>query len=226
MPLFTRLLLGYFKKLNVLNFIKQFTPHYFMYVLGLRHSEVKLHAESTNKHLPTDRRVHLSLINGPRACIFTGNPQSLYGLNVALRKLKAAPGQDQSRVPHSQRKVRFTSRFLPVAVPFHSEYLKDVPAAVEKDIKTYNLSFDTSKLTIPVYHTNTGEDLKTSNRLTISLVEQICIQPVHWEIATKSGVTHVLDFGPGGVSGIGGLTHRNKEGTGVQVRTRERDRER
>ncbi|KAJ3326414.1 3-oxoacyl-[acyl-carrier-protein] synthase [Blyttiomyces sp. JEL0837] len=192
-------------------------PTPMLLVTGLRHSEVKMHAEATNSHLPEDRRVHLSLINGPRAAIFTGHPQSLYGLNVALRKLKAASGQDQSRVPHSQRKVRFTSRFLPVTVPFHSDYLKDVPAQVEADIKNHNLHFDVQKMRVPVFHTNTGEDLRGSSRLTMSLVEQICIQPVHWEIATKLDVTHILDFGPGGASGIGGLTHRNKEGTGVQV---------
>ncbi|KAJ3041629.1 3-oxoacyl-[acyl-carrier-protein] synthase [Rhizophlyctis rosea] len=187
-------------------------------VTGLRYSEVQKHAETTNSFLKEDRRVHLSLINGPRATIFTGPPQSLYGLNVALRKLKAQPGQDQSRIPFSQRKVRFSSRFLPVAVPFHSEYLKDVPAQVEQDVQAYGLTFDAKKLAVPVYHTNTGEDLRESTRLTISLVEQICIQPVHWETATKlDKITHVLDFGPGGASGVGGLTHRNKEGSGVQV---------
>jgi fatty acid synthase subunit beta len=30
-------------------------------------------------------------------------------------------------------------------------------------------------------------------------------------------LTHIVDFGPGGSSGIGGLTYRNKEGTGVQI---------
>ncbi|KAJ3195403.1 3-oxoacyl-[acyl-carrier-protein] synthase [Irineochytrium annulatum] len=194
-------------------------PTPMLLVTGLRHSEVKEHADATNSHLPEDRRVHLSLINGPRACILTGYPQSLYGLNVALRKLKAAAGQDQSRIPHSQRKVRFTSRFLPVAVPFHCEYLKDVPAAVAKDVQLHGLEFEVAKLSIPVYHTNTGEDLRQlpKGALTASLVEQICVQPVNWELATKAEATHILDFGPGGASGIGGLTHRNKEGTGVQV---------
>ncbi|KAI9205069.1 fatty acid synthase [Polychytrium aggregatum] len=187
-------------------------------VTGLRSAEVVKHVEATNKHLPADRRVHLSLINGPRSTICTGPPQSLYGLNVALRKIKAPTGLDQSRVPHSERKIRFSSRFLPVAVPFHSEYLVNVPAQLEQDISELNLDFDAAKIAIPVYHTNTGEDLRNSSRLTISLVEQICTQAVHWEIATKvDNVTHILDFGPGGSSGIGGLTQRNKEGTGVQV---------
>ncbi|KAJ3106179.1 3-oxoacyl-[acyl-carrier-protein] synthase [Phlyctochytrium bullatum] len=192
-------------------------PTPMLLVTGLRLSEVKEHADATNKHLPEDRRVNLSLVNGPRACIFTGYPQSLYGLNVALRKLKADTNQDQSRVPFSQRKVRFSSRFLPVSVPFHSNYLVGVPAQVEADIAANGLEFDVKQLAIPVYNTNTGDDLRKSTKLTMSLVEQICTLPVHWETATKVDVTHILDFGPGGLSGIGGLTHRNKEGRGIQV---------
>ncbi|KAJ3244145.1 3-oxoacyl-[acyl-carrier-protein] synthase [Chytriomyces hyalinus] len=193
-------------------------PTPMLLVSGLRRSEIQEHIDATNTHLPNERRIELSLLNGPRACICTGHPQSLYGLNVALRKIKANPSEDQSRIPHSQRKVRFTSRFLPVTVPFHSENLKNVPAIVAGDIKTHNLSFNADRLKIPVFHTNTGEDLAQSgDQLTNALVEQICILPVFWEVATKLDVTHILDFGPGGSSGIGGLTHRNKEGRGIQV---------
>jgi hypothetical protein len=41
---------------------------------------------------------------------------------------------------------------------------------------------------------------------------------VFWEKASlASGATHIIDFGPGGSSGIGALTHRNGDGTGVQI---------
>ncbi|KAJ3389073.1 3-oxoacyl-[acyl-carrier-protein] synthase, partial [Entophlyctis sp. JEL0112] len=193
-------------------------PTPMLLVNGLRRGEIANHINATNQHLPQDERIELSLINGPRTCICTGHPQSLFGLNVALRKLKANPTEDQSRIPHSQRKVRFTSRFLPVTVPFHSSYLQKVPQLIAVDIEMYNLQFSAEKVKIPVFHTNTGEDLaKSGDGLTMSLVEQICVLPVLWELATCQTVSHILDFGPGGASGIGGLTHRNKEGTGVQV---------
>ncbi|KAI8617820.1 hypothetical protein BC830DRAFT_1166674 [Chytriomyces sp. MP71] len=193
-------------------------PTPMLLVSGLRRAEIENHIQSTNQHLPQERRIELSLVNGPRACICTGHPQSLYGLNVALRKIKANPSEDQSRIPHSQRKVRFTSRFLPVTVPFHSENLKNVPAIVAGDIAAHKLTFDADKLKVPVFHTKTGDDLALAgDGLTLALVEQICILPVLWEVATRLDVTHILDFGPGGSSGIGGLTHRNKEGRGVQV---------
>ena len=42
--------------------------------------------------------------------------------------------------------------------------------------------------------------------------------PVNWEQATVfPNATHLIDFGPGGISGLGVLTNRNKEGTGVRV---------
>ncbi|KAJ3053654.1 beta subunit of fatty acid synthetase, partial [Rhizoclosmatium hyalinum] len=149
-------------------------PTPMLLVSGLRRGEIAEHIEQTNQHLPTEKRIQLSLINGPRACICTGPPQSLYGLNVALRKIKAAPGENQNRIPFSQRKVRFTSRFLPVTVPFHSENLKDVPAILEQDIKEHSLSFVAEKVKIPVFHTKTGEDLAAAgDNLTLSLVEQI-----------------------------------------------------
>lgn len=41
---------------------------------------------------------------------------------------------------------------------------------------------------------------------------------VNWNTATSQApLTHIIDFGPGHASGIGGLTHRNKDGSGVQV---------
>lgn len=187
-------------------------------IVGLRLIEVQKQVDATNVHLPEHKKICLSLINGPRAIICTGTPQSLYGLNVALRKLKADLTVDQTRVPHSQRRIRFSSRFLPVMVPFHSQSLSGVASLLDEDVKSRGLSFDNAKLGIPVYNTNTGDDLRSSKSLTRELCDMICTLPVKWELATKfDRITHLIDFGPGGASGIGGLTHKNKEGTGVQV---------
>ncbi|KAF4627357.1 hypothetical protein G7Y89_g10799 [Cudoniella acicularis] len=51
-----------------------------------------------------------------------------------------------------------------------------------------------------------------------TLVRLITHDTVNWEKATVfPNATHVLDFGPGGISGLGILTSRNKDGTGVRV---------
>lgn len=43
--------------------------------------------------------------------------------------------------------------------------------------------------------------------------------PIHWVKATNfpESATHAIDFGPGGLSGIGPLTARNLDGRGVRV---------
>lgn len=66
----------------------------------------------------------------------------------------------------------------------------------------------------------TGSDLsQLSTSLTRSLCDQIFTKPIHWSEATRfpPTATHAVDFGPGGLSGIGSLTARNLEGRGVRV---------
>lgn len=58
-----------------------------------------------------------------------------------------------------------------------------------------------------------------SSSLTRSLCDQIFLSPIHWTKATNfpASATHAIDFGPGGLSGIGPLTARNLDGRGVRV---------
>lgn len=174
--------------------------------------------ETTNEHLPKDRHIGISLVNSARNFVVTGPPMSLYGLNLQLRKIKAPTGLDQARIPHTDRKVRFTNRFLPITAPFHSPYLAGAIKHLETDLADINIP--ATELGIPVFHTFTGKDLREqgSENITPALVKMICQEQVLWETATvMPNATHILDFGPGGISGLGVLTNRNKDGTGVRV---------
>ena len=65
-----------------------------------------------------------------------------------------------------------------------------------------------------------GSDLRLhAGSLTRSICDQIFIKPLHWPKATnlREGTTHAVDFGAGGISGIGFLTARNLDGRGVRV---------
>ena len=65
-----------------------------------------------------------------------------------------------------------------------------------------------------------GADLrKIDTSLTKALCDQIFTMPIHWAKATDfpKTATHAVDFGPGGLSGIGPLTARNLDGRGVRV---------
>ncbi|KAJ2906352.1 putative fatty acid synthase beta subunit dehydratase protein [Zalerion maritima] len=194
------------------------TPTPMLSIRDLPQAEVQKHIDATNQYLPQDRHIAISLINSPRNMVVTGPPMSLYGLNQQLRKVKAPTGLDQNRVPYTQRKVRFVNRFLPITAPFHSKYLADATTQLDKDLKA--IEIDIENIAIPVFDTNTGEDIRSTVKGNIvpALVRMITRDPVHWEKATTfPDATHVVDFGPGGISGLGILTSRNKDGTGVRV---------
>ncbi|ODQ45125.1 hypothetical protein PICMEDRAFT_73908 [Pichia membranifaciens NRRL Y-2026] len=180
--------------------------------------EVENFVNQTNQHLPSEKHIKISLINGARNVVVSGPPESLYGLNLNLRNAKAPSGLDQSRIPYSQRRLKFSSRFLPIHSPFHSNLLAPATPRILEDFKKSGLAFDQSKMTIPVYDTFDGKDMREfSGSLAARVVECINTLTVNWEPATDFKATHLVDFGPGGVSGLGVLTHKNKEGTGARI---------
>ena len=187
-------------------------------IRDLPRSAVEEHINTTNHHLPEGRHIGISLINSARNFVVTGPPLSLYGLNLRLRKVKAPTGLDQTRIPYTERKIRFVNRFLPITAPFHSVYLTEAYKHIEEDLRDVKIS--SKSLGIPVYDTNTGIDLRDQNSANIipAIIRMITQDPVNWEQATVfPGATHIIDFGPGGLSGLGVLTNRNKDGTGVRV---------
>ncbi|PWY85638.1 fatty acid synthase beta subunit [Aspergillus eucalypticola CBS 122712] len=194
------------------------TPTPMLSIRDLPRSAVQEHIDTTNQHLPEDRHISISLVNSARNFVVTGPPLSLYGLNLRLRKVKAPTGLDQNRVPYTQRKVRFVNRFLPITAPFHSQYLYPAYDRILEDLE--DIEIPAGSLAIPVFDTKSGSDLSKSGEANVvpALVRMITHDAVNWEQATVfSGATHIVDFGPGGISGLGVLTNRNKDGTGVRV---------
>lgn len=193
------------------------TPTPMLSIRDLSRKSVQEHIDATNQHLPADRHISISLVNSARNFVVTGPPISLYGLNLRLRKVKAPTGLDQNRVPFTQRKVRFANRFLPITAPFHSQYLISAYDRIRQDLE--GVQIQAKSLAIPVYGTKTGDDLRNVDGDVVpALIRMITHEPVDWDQATVfAGATHIIDFGPGGISGLGVLTHRNKDGTGVRV---------
>ncbi|KAF2857557.1 beta subunit of fatty acid synthase [Piedraia hortae CBS 480.64] len=187
-------------------------------IRDLSRTQIQKYIDITNENLPEEGHIAISLANSARNFVVTGPPMSLYGLNQQLRKVKAPTGLDQTRVPFTERKVRFVNRFLPITAPFHSQYLTEAIGHLENDLQ--DIQIQSQALGIPVYSTFSGEDLRNRGNSNIvpELVNMVCRDPVNWEMATiMPHATHILDFGPGGISGLGVLTNRNKDGTGVRV---------
>ncbi|KAF7715220.1 PKS/NRPS-like protein biosynthetic cluster [Penicillium ucsense] len=181
-------------------------------------NQLRGYMAAVNEYLPSDARIEIALINGPRHAVLAGPPLSLHGFNVWIRNVKAPAKGVQNRIPFSQRKPEIHNRFLPITTAFHSSYLADVAPVVLERISDFTITGE--QLKIPVYCTHTGSDLRKygSANLIPKLVSMITTQEVAWPRAVKfSGATHILAFGPDGASGIGTLTNRLKEGTGVRT---------
>ena len=110
----------------------------------------------------------------------TGPPQTLYDLNLSLRKVKAPTRLDQNRVLLMERKVRFTNRSLPISAPLHSLWLESETGIILEDLKEI-WTFTPRDLTIPVFHTSTGQNLRDSTgngSVTSKFVNMVTQQPV------------------------------------------------
>ncbi|CAO1616813.1 unnamed protein product [Jaminaea pallidilutea] len=191
-------------------------------VTGLTQEALEAFLKKTNTHLGEHETVEISLFNSRRNFVVTGPPRSLFGLVGQMRVARAESGQDQSKVAFSKRKAAFNMRFLPVGVPYHSSYLQGATAKVASDDYKGADLWKSSELAIAVHNTFDGSDLRTlgaDTSLVVSLSDQIFTQPIYWSQATNvaKSTTHIIDFGTGGLSGIGGLTARNLEGRGVRV---------
>ncbi|KAJ2466075.1 fatty acid synthase alpha subunit Lsd1, partial [Coemansia sp. RSA 2322] len=79
-------------------------------------------------------------------------------------------------------------------------------------------AFLASDMQIAVRAGDDGHDIRVEANLTQYLFMSICVLPVDWPLATQcSGISHIIDFGPGGLNGFGLLAHKSVEGLGVPV---------
>ncbi|WAQ87293.1 hypothetical protein PtA15_8A197 [Puccinia triticina] len=172
----------------------------------------------------------VSLFNGAKAFVVTGHPRTLVGLVSALRKSKAEPGLDQSKIPFSKRLPVFSMRFLPIGVPYHSHHLEGCTARMLGAAEAGGIGaaecawWEAHKATlgVPVFNTETGADMRAEQDgkgFLETLADQIFTSPIMWTkaCAFPEDTTHIIDFGLGTLSGIGSLVARNAEGSGHRV---------
>ncbi|QQK39827.1 Fatty acid synthase subunit beta, putative [Penicillium digitatum] len=190
-------------------------------IKGLSQTDVQRHLDELNLCLPAEEAVYLALVNGPEQLVVAGLPLSLRALDQ-----KISQGQTQAkstkvssgRVPFSQSHPVAHTRFLAITAPFHSPYLQDAESQLLRDLADVSLSG--SQLAFPVFHTETAQNLQKTGDIVPHLIEMICTRRVQFEKVvgtTLAGVTHVLDFGPGGEVGIGSLVNHQREGTGLRT---------
>ncbi|KAJ2109285.1 fatty acid synthase alpha subunit Lsd1, partial [Coemansia sp. S142-1] len=135
-----------------------------------------------------------------------------------LRNESADQDQDQSRIPFPKRKLVIVAQYTTISAPFHCPLLE--PAADEAHAMAVEKEWvlHASDMQISVRASDDGHDIRSETNLTQYLFSAICVLPVDWPQTTQyPGVTHIVDFGPGGLSGFGLLAYKNIEGMGVPV---------
>ncbi|PLW42844.1 hypothetical protein PCANC_06854 [Puccinia coronata f. sp. avenae] len=203
-------------------------------VIGLSLDYLQKCIDTIPSHLPEDSllvepaHAQVSLFNGSKAFVVTGPPRTLAGLVSVLRKSKAEPGRDQSRIPFSKRLPVFSMRFLPIAVPFHSHHLQGCTSRMMCPVADGGVGQEEqawweahkASLGCSVFNTETGDDMRAEKRGFLeSLADQIFTRPIKWTqaCAFPDDTTHIIDFGLGALSGIGSLVARNTEGKGQRI---------
>ena len=112
-------------------------------------------------------------------------------------------GIDQNRVPFNERKINFTTNFLDVSVPFHSFYLEKAFERLKKDLIELKLEFSKTSI-IPIISSEDGEEISNVQKCEEFICKHIVTTVVKWCNHMKmENITHVIDFGPGGINGIG-----------------------
>ncbi|GJN90263.1 hypothetical protein Rhopal_003264-T1 [Rhodotorula paludigena] len=201
-------------------------PTAMLAVTGLELKSLEKKIAEVNGHVKDEGRdetVSISLFNGPKAFVVTGNPKDLVGLADGLRKNRAPAGKDQSKTPHSKRLPVFSMRFLPINVPYHSHLLRGATEKALGAIAERDGSFwQPASLQFAVYNTEDGSDMRQLGAASLleSVFTQIFTSPIYWAAKATdfpATATHALDFGTGGASGIGSLCVRNWEGRGIRT---------
>ncbi|KAJ2788725.1 fatty acid synthase alpha subunit Lsd1, partial [Coemansia helicoidea] len=188
-------------------------------VLGLGRAQLAAAIDRHNaRQTAAASRVYLSLVNGPRIFVVSGATPSLVPFVAALKREFGTQGADQTRVPFSQRKPGVAVRYLSINAPYHSPLLAHASAVACEHATRKGWLLDGRRLRRPLMATEDGREVCGVRNLSHLLLKSMITLTVDWPAAvTCPGATHVVDFGPGGVSGIGALVHRIHEGRGVSV---------
>ncbi|CRG88165.1 fatty acid synthase subunit beta, fungi type [Talaromyces islandicus] len=185
-------------------------------VKGLSLKMLEDHLLVLNNHLPSSKKVHIALVNGPRQFVVAGWPPSLFAIKTNLSSGEVSSAQGISRVPYSHRKPVVHTRFLSSTVPFHTPLLEIASQQVQEDLG--NLTVNGHDIPFPIFSTDTNVDLRENDNIIISLVRMVTVERVNWEGALKfPKITHVIDLGPGKEHGMGSIVNTLKAGTGVRT---------
>lgn len=110
-------------------------------------------------------------------------PTLLTEFRAMLGEVRATPGEQEPRVPYSQRKLPVRTRFLSTSAPFHNASLEPAVGLVEADLARLGIVAPAASLRIPVLSTLDGTPLSTKDEIGGSV--RVCIPTL---------IVHTIDF--------------------------------
>lgn len=115
---------------------------------------------------------------------------------------------------------QFECRFIPSTIAAHCPFLNYALQTSPQDASRIGLSLTGSQLKVPVWSNDSGANLGESDDIIWDIMQAYFTRPALWQkqiapLIGENGITHVLDFGPGG--GVASLTESYLAGKDIQV---------
>ncbi|KAJ2812529.1 fatty acid synthase alpha subunit Lsd1 [Coemansia furcata] len=171
-----------------------------------------------SRQLLSAEHAFLAVVNTADQFIIACEITSAANLVAFLRSESADADKDQSRIPFPLRKPVIIVQYTTISAPYHCTLLESAAEAAHAVAVEKEWILHSEDMQISVRASDDGHDIRTESNLTQYLFSAICVLPVDWPQTTRyPGVTHIIDFGPGGLSGFGLLAYKNIEGLGTPV---------
>jgi fatty acid synthase subunit beta len=203
----------------------QGTPSPMLSITGLERAIVNGEIDDLNKSTPTGRRLYLSLINESSSFVVSGGPERLVVLAGRLRarscQVVCSSERIQAKQPSSE--MGCSMQFLTNDAPYHCPHMQPALERIQEKLKRYKMH--RSQLLVPVLGLESifeDNELESLDENIIPLMTKLIMSTsVDWvrTMEMTSGRWQILDFGPGGINGIGGLINRMKAGTSSSIYT-------
>ncbi|KAH8807720.1 fatty acid synthase beta subunit [Xylogone sp. PMI_703] len=183
-------------------------------VKGMNRNDAEKLLKEANAYLRDDEKAYIALLNGSDRVVIAGPTRTLQGVTSIIEKKRAPENADQSKIPFPLRLPVMDYEFFPISAPFHTLHLEEAAKKVYDDVS--EIIFKGLNLSVPVYHTRTGEDISalSGKELIHSLIQMIMVEELDWQKAcSQTSFTHVLDFGP---SRVVSLLQEQLQGSGIR----------
>ncbi|KAJ2725143.1 fatty acid synthase alpha subunit Lsd1 [Coemansia sp. Benny D115] len=164
------------------------------------------------------RKVGLAAVHSADQFVVSGHTLAIAKFCNFLNSETASSSRGQLHGGLAQELPQIAAHFTNISVPYHNALLADAVGRMVDAAHKRGWLLDGSAMRVVVRAGDDGHDIRLEPDTTAYLFKSMCVLSVNWPQAVYCpGITHVVDFGPGGYSGIGRITYGNLHGSGVFV---------